>query len=132
MNDTQNINIDNMITQIGNITLNDKTCVISNDKRVINIETIIKTIARSILKIASPIKGNGEINKIDADNIEKFLQSVADSVKNMCLILDYDGDGIVELIKKDSKNNIVAGEDIEKLLKDTDDIKTLFKVSVTL
>ena len=45
----------------------------------------------------------------------------------MCLLLDYDGDGIVELIKKDSKNNIVAGEDIEKLLKDTNDIKTLFK-----
>ena len=127
MKDTQDTQISTIISRIDNIILNDKTCIISNDKRLINVEIIIKTIATSILKITTPLKVNGEINKNDADNIEKFLQSLADSVKNMCLLLDYDGDGIIELIKKDSKNNIVVGEDIEKLLKDTDDIKQVFK-----
>ena len=118
--------LDCIIERIGNIVLKD-VMHMSDDKKILSVELLIKSMIISVLDLSKSFNNNISFDKKQVDNLETFLNASTDAITQLCLLLDYDNDGKIELIRKDSKNNIVAGDDIEKLMNDTKGIQLAFK-----
>jgi hypothetical protein len=148
--------LDSVIDRVDNIVLSnvfDKHKSDSVGKYVLNIKTLTKTLMSSILQINN-VPLNSDIPNVSTSTststsitttitpvipapiptvptelikITNFLEDIANAVNIFCDFLDYDRDGIVELVGRDQEGKIIEGQDIDALLKDLPDIKSAFK-----
>jgi hypothetical protein len=101
------------------------TINVSNEKKkVLNIQKLAKTLLTGILKL-SDYKIN--IDPKDDNIIKGFMSSIVIAIEKFCNFLDYDNDGIIELVRHNENGTIIEGEDIELMVKDGKAIINSFK-----
>ncbi|VBB18035.1 hypothetical protein YASMINEVIRUS_498 [Yasminevirus sp. GU-2018] len=116
-----------VLDKVGDLTLSsvwDEANTEKGKKRVLNLKLLIKSIASGILALS------GAGVKIDAEDLAKvndFLNNLATSVEKFCNFLDYDGDGVVELVDRNEKGEVVEGEDIKLMIEDGKKVTSTFK-----
>ena len=120
----QNFNI--VISRVGDITLSN---IINASGKNADAELLVVQMAQTILGLTInttnvTVKG---LTDIDKQNITLFLNSVATAITSFLSFLDYDGNGQVELVSKDTNGNIVVGSDIITMEKDFEAIGSAFK-----
>lgn len=115
-----------VLTHLTDITINnvldEKTTDEHTKKKILNVRSLVKSLASSILGLTSI-----NLESINNDYVNAFLDDISDAVEKFCDFLDYDGDGVVELVKRDEKGDIVEGDDIALMVKDAKDIGSFFK-----
>jgi hypothetical protein len=94
-------------------------------KYVLNTKVLIKTLIQSVTELGDVT--SLKIDPKDAGKISSFLDSTAHAVDTFCDFLDYDRDGVVELIAKDQEGKISEGQDVEALLNDVSPITSAFR-----
>lgn len=121
----------NTLNNMSNIILNKLTDVkiidvvkpIDNnsDIKILNLNYVVGITITNILDI-STTNTNTNINiNTNNDNdktIEIFINNMSIAVERFCKFLDYDGDGVIEIVKRNEKGEIIKGEDIEKIEND--------------
>lgn len=127
MTDKQIDIFSSILKNIGDIQYSD---VLDNAKTkngdicVLNLDELIKSVAINILDIST---ASFNMNSDDSKKINAFLDELVDAIKYFCNFLDYDGDGVVELVTKNSQNEIVEGDDIKLFLTEGKTATSLFK-----
>jgi hypothetical protein len=114
-------NINAVISNISDITLKN---ILGETGSGADISILVKSITSSLLGV-SVIEPT--ISSTDSENIKVFLNAIASAATAFMDFLDYDGDGSVNLVKRDADNNIIMGDDIIAIEKDFNNIKSSFK-----
>jgi hypothetical protein len=120
-----NLTFNNMIEKIGDMTVNNIWNVSPDGKnKILNLKLLTQTLASNILNLSRlEIKMGSD----DESKIITFLNNLSIATENFCSFLDYDGDGIVELITRNDKNEIIIGDDIRAMVEDGNQITSAFK-----
>lgn len=117
-------NLANVLGRVGDITLSN---VLNGTGQSADVGLLVKSMASAILGIAeSNVTGSGT-PATDAQNISTFLSNVAAAVAAFCAFLDYDDNGVVQLVTKDANGNVVIGNDILAMEKDFNGVTSAFK-----
>lgn len=90
-------------------------------KRIINIQKLARFIISNVFGSLVDIK--------DIDVYTKFINSASNAVEKFYDFLDYDNDGVVELVRCDEKGKITDGEDIELMINDVKSV--LYSYNIT-
>ena len=139
--------LNNIIGRIQPITLHDviRHLSIDNSSTKVDIGLLVSSMIRGVLftQPISPkpkaLKILGKVNIIndsstdskniehDSKNIDIFLSNVVIAVIAFFDILDYNDDGVVQLIVNDDNGHIIIGADIIAMRTDIDNVKSIFK-----
>lgn len=111
---TTSTKFSDIVNRIDTVSLKD---VVGAD--AVNIEKLVTSMVKSVLALSFD---NVKISDNDKNNINVFLNNIADSVTKFCNFLDYNNNGKVELIRKDSKGNITYGADISAVITDGESV----------
>ncbi len=119
-------NYNMIIEHIKDMHLIDMTNVIIDKeteqaKRTINIQKLARFIISNIFGSLVDIK--------DLDIYTKFINSACNAVEKFYDFLDYNNDGVVELVRCDEKGKITEGEDIELMINDVKSV--LYSYNIT-
>lgn len=119
-----------ILEKIGDVTVAnvwDEINTVKGKKKMLNLKLLIKSLVISIFTFGNNIN-NGANIKLDQNNISDqndideyvtinvFINDIATAVENFCDFLDYDDDGIVELVEKNAKGEVVIGQDIKLMI----------------
>jgi hypothetical protein len=113
------------ISKIGDINLTKMWNNDNNNKYIPNIKLLTRYMICNILGINNDPNNNIIFNEKQINMINKFLDNTSDAITDFCDILDYDQDGIVELVKIDENGNKVKGDDIKLISENIKDIKNV-------
>lgn len=103
-----------IVKRIDNIQLSE---VFGNN--AVNIKSLATSVSKSVLSLST----NGiKISENDKNNIMTFLNNISSSVSTFCDFLDYNNNGKVELIRRNSDGKIGYGADISAVIEDGKDI----------
>lgn len=116
----------NVLERVGNIVLSNVIIDIDTErgkKHMLNVSLLVKSLTRNILSLSN---AKLQLGSVELKIIDKFLNDLANSVDLFCNFLDYDGDGVVELMQN-THGQIEYGDDIEKMLADIKGVTSSFK-----
>lgn len=92
--------------------------------KILNIGLLTQSLVSSILALS---RIDIQIGSDDLTKISKFLNTISIATDNFCKFLDYDGNGVIELVDRNDKGEIVLGNDITAMLNDGNQIVSAFK-----
>ena len=108
------------IINAGDIMVNINGENVGIKKYRLSANNLLRTVICNLLQLVSdPLKNDtATYTSDDKISLNNFINSISDSVIAFCKFLDYDGDGVVELVRRDSHGEMTYGDDIDLLLKD--------------
>ena len=127
------IDYDTVLECLKDITLNNMTDSINidntsdakdNKKRAINVQKFARYVIKSIF--------DSSIDSKDAEAYKQFVDSASMAIENFYDFLDYDDDGVVELVAHDENGKLIQGEDIELMINDASSFIYTFSANESL
>ena len=119
-----NAKFNNLMGKVGDITVASILSDSSDGKKILNLKLLTQSLASNILALS---RVNIKVGSDDETKINTFLNYLAIATEKFCNFLDYDGNGVVELVARNEKGEIIAGNDINAMLIDGQQVTSSFK-----
>jgi len=114
-----------VVGKIGDIPVKNIWTVSPDGKsKILSLGLLTQSLVTSILALS---RVDIQIGSDDMTKISTFLNTISVATDNFCKFLDYDGNGVIELVDRNDKGEIILGNDITAMLNDENKIVSAFK-----
>jgi hypothetical protein len=118
-----NERVNSMVTKIGDVILNNVWDEINDGaktKKTLNMQLLVRSMVCSIAGLAGDPMGNNVTGYTpeQKNKINSFLTNISSAITSFHDLLDYDNDGVVELVERDADGKVIIGDDIQLMIDD--------------